>query len=140
MNPIIQEEVTGCGIASAAALKQISYQEAKEVANNLGIYANDSTLWSDTEYVRKLLASLGISTSDQETPFSTWEKLPDKALLAIKWHEENGKPFWHWVVFVREQGKPYVLDSKKALKSNLRTDFGRMKPKWFIEVYDKAAR
>ena len=140
MNPIIQEEVTGCGIASAAALKQISYQEAKEVANNLGIYANDSTLWSDTAYVRKLLAELGISTADQEIPFSTWEKLPDKALLAIKWHEENGKPFWHWVVFVREQGKPYVLDSKKALKSNLRTDFGRMKPKWFIEVYDKAAR
>ncbi|MGB0205253.1 MAG: hypothetical protein ACPF9K_09425 [Neptuniibacter sp.] len=140
MNPIIQEEVTGCGIASAAALKQISYQEAKEVANNLGIYADDSTLWSDTVYVRKLLASLGISTSDQETPFSTWETLPDKALLAIKWHEENGKPFWHWVVFVRVQGKPYVLDSKKALKSNLRTDFGRMKPKWFIEVYDKAAR
>jgi hypothetical protein len=84
MNPIIQEEVTGCCIASAAALKQISYREAKQIANNLGIYASDSTLWSDTAYIRKLLTELGISTSDQETPFSTWEKLPDKALLAIK--------------------------------------------------------
>lgn len=42
--------------------------------------------------------------------------------------------FWHWAVFVREGTKQYVLDSKKALKSNIRTDFGRMKPKWHIKV------
>ena len=28
----------------------------------------------------------------------------------------------------------YVLDSKKTLRKNRRTDFGRMKPKWFIPV------
>ena len=60
--------------------------------------------------------------------------MPDCALLAIKWHREKGKPFWHWVVFVRDGEDEYVLDSKKALKSNVRTDFGRMNPKWYIEV------
>ena len=91
-------------------------------------------LWSDTAYVRSLLRRFGISVSRNEHKFIFWEKLPDLALLAIKWHLEKGKPFWHWVVFVRDNESAYVLDSKKALKKNKRTDFGRMQPKWFIEV------
>lgn len=45
---------------------------------------------------------------------------------------QRGKPYWHWVVFIREDCYAYVLDSKKGLKRNIRTDFGRMKPKWYI--------
>jgi hypothetical protein len=60
--------------------------------------------------------------------------LPARALLAIKWHREKGRPYWHWVVFVRERGRAYVLDSGVALKRHVRTDFGRMKPKWFLAV------
>ncbi|MFL1453395.1 hypothetical protein ACJO5Y_03015 [Marinobacter sp. GN3S48] len=134
MEPVIQEEVTGCGIAASAAIAGVTYAEAKKRANALGIYAADTALWSDTEYVRKLLREFGISVSPKETPFESWERLPDKALMAIKWHTEQGKPFWHWVVFVREGGKEMVLDSKKTLKSNTRWDFGRIKPKWYIEV------
>jgi ABC-type bacteriocin/lantibiotic exporter with double-glycine peptidase domain len=134
MKPVIQEEITGCGIASSAAIAGISYKEAKKLANSMGIYAEDQSLWSDTEYIRRLLAKLGFRTRKGEIPFKSWETLPNCALLSIKWHIENGKPFWHWVIFVRESGKQYVLDSKKALKNNIRTDFGRMKPKWYIEV------
>lgn len=134
MEPVIQEEVTGCGIAASAAIAGVTYAEAKKRANALGIYAADKTLWSDTEYVRTLLREFGISVSPKETPFESWERLPDKALMAIKWHTEQGKPFWHWVVFVREGGKEMVLDSKKTLKSNIRRDFGRIKPKWYIGV------
>jgi hypothetical protein len=36
--------------------------------------------------------------------------------------------------YVRENGEAKVLDSKKALTSNVRRDFGRIKPKWYIEV------
>ena len=131
---MIQQEATGCGIASAAAIAGISYSKAKQVANNLGIYADDESLWSDTKSVRCLLRKLGIKATPGETAFKNWEALPDCALLAIKWHKEKGKPYWHWVVFVRENNNEFVLDSKKALKSNIRTDFGRIKPKWFIEV------
>ncbi|MFL1465343.1 hypothetical protein ACQUWM_01640 [Marinobacter sp. DUT-3] len=134
MEPVIQEEVTGCGIAASAAIAGVTYAEAKKRANALGIYAADKALWSDTEYVRKLLREFGISVSPKETPFESWERLPDKALMAIKWHTEQGKPFWHWVVFVREGGKEMVLDSKKTLKSNTRRDLGRIKPKWYIGV------
>ncbi|MCA8864523.1 MULTISPECIES: hypothetical protein [unclassified Halomonas] len=134
MNPVIQEEISGCGIASCAVLAGITYAQAKETANALGIYAEDTALWSDTEYVRKLLRALGITPAPTETPFDTWESLPDKALLAIKWRMEQGRPFWHWVVFARSERETVVLDSKKALKTNTRRDFGRIKPKWFIRV------
>ena len=108
MEPVIQEETTGCGIAASAALAGVSYAEAKRKANALGIYAADTSLWSETAHVRKLLREFGIFVSPKETPFESWEQLPDRALLAIKWRIEQGKPFWHWVLFVRENGKAKV--------------------------------
>ena len=135
MKPVIQQEKTGCAIASAAALAGLSYEQAKGLANKLGIYANAPELWSTTSPMRKLLKTMGVATSRKEISFTGWSNLPDCALLSIKWHLDNGKPYWHWVVFVRAGGKEYVLDSKKTLKNNIRTDFGRIKPKWYIEVY-----
>lgn len=135
MKPVVQEELTGCGIASAAAIAGISYQEAKAIANAMGIHAEDQSLWSSPRHVRRLLAQLGVKTETNERPFRSWASLPDCALLSTKWHLEKGKPYWHWAVFVRKGGQPYVLDSKKALQTNVRTDFGRIKPKWFIEVH-----
>ena len=131
---VIQEERTGCGIASAAAIAGIRYKEARADANALGIYAEDQRLWSETAHVRRLLAHYGFKTMSTETPFRSWEALPDLALLAIKWYKVKGRPFWHWVVFVRENGCACVLDSKRELQSQIRTDFGRMKPKWFLEA------
>jgi hypothetical protein len=134
MKAIIQEEKTGCAIASSAAIAGISYKEARRIANGMGVYAEDSVLWSRTNYTRRLLARLGVKVGNKEIPFTNWVSLPNCALLSIKWNLQNGQPFWHWVVFVRDGDRKYVLDSKKSLKSNIRTDFGRMKPKWYIEV------
>ncbi|SEI39313.1 hypothetical protein SAMN05421831_101230 [Allopseudospirillum japonicum] len=134
MLPVIQEEVSGCGIASVANILGKTYAEMKQIANAMGIDAEDQALWSDTHYVREMLASAGVQTSAQEIPFVAWETLPDMALLAIKHHQKEGKNFWHWVVFQRQDGKEFVLDSASYLTSNLRTDFAAMRPKWFIEV------
>lgn len=134
MKAVVQREKTGCGIASVAALAGVGYGRAKAEANRLGIFAEDPRLWSDPGYVRTLLRRFGISVAREERKFVSWEKLPDRALLAVKWHREKGKPFWHWVVFARENGSACVLDPKKALRKNRRTDFGRIKPKWYIEV------
>lgn len=106
----------------------------KQIANKMGIYATDNSLWSDTHYVRRMLAKFSVNTSEEEYPFSTWDNLPDLALLAIKHHHKDGKSFWHWVVFTRANGKAVVLDSASHLLENIRTDFGEMQPKWFIEV------
>ena len=132
--PVIQQEPTGCGIASVAAIASVSYARAKKLANALGIFAQDQRLWSETDYVRRLLKAYGYRAARNELPFRSWDTLPDLALLAIKWHFQRNRPFWHWVVFVREANRDYVLDSKKALRDHRRMDFGRIKPKWYIRV------
>ncbi len=134
MDPVVQLERNGCGIASVSAIVGLPYSEVKSIANSLGIFANDESLWSETAHVRTLLNHFGIRTGSREIPFRSWESLPDTAVLAIKWHLANGRPYWHWVVFVRENGQSCVLDSKKSLRANRRTDFGRMRPKWYISV------
>jgi ABC-type bacteriocin/lantibiotic exporter with double-glycine peptidase domain len=139
MQPVVQEEVTGCGIASVAMLAGVTYEEAQRVANRLGICAADKRLWSETAYVRTLLQHYGMLAAAHETPFVTWEALPDTALLAIKWHLERGRPYWHWVVFWRRPQGAVVLDPKRALRSNVRTDFGRMHPRWYIAIQRPAA-
>lgn len=134
LNPVVQEEATGCGIASVANILGKTYSEMKATANSMGIHAADKLLWSDTQYVRRMLSSAGVKTSDEETPFESWNALPDLALLSIKHHQEEGRDFWHWVVFKRVDGQPYVLDSASYLPSNIRQDFEDMEPKWFVEV------
>lgn len=134
MKVVVQEEVTGCGIASVANILGKSYADTKAMANGMGIFAEDQALWSDTAYVRRLLAAGGVRTSADELPFVSWQALPDTALLAIKHHQEQGRDFWHWVVFRRIGGQPLVLDSASYLPSNLRQDFTAMQPRWFIAV------
>lgn len=134
LKSVIQEETTGCGIASVANILGKSYSEMKATANAMGIHAEDKSLWSDTQYVREMLSRAGVETSSAEIPFESWSALPDLALLSIKHHQEDGENFWHWVVFKRVGGKNYVLDSASYLPSNIRTDFNEMQPKWFIEV------
>lgn len=134
MKPVIQQDVTGCGIASVATLAGVTYRQAQAVAQQLGISAEDPRLWSDTTYVRTLLRHYGVRASDKEQPFHSWNKLPNLALLAIKWHSKRGRALWHWVVFYRGPHGAIVLDPKRGLRTNRRTDFGRMKPKWFIEI------
>lgn len=131
---IIQEETTGCGIASVANILGKTYADTKDSANAMGIYADDKSLWSDTKYVRKMLSSAGVEVSDEETPFESWVDLPDIALMAIKHHREEEINYWHWVVFKRVDGQPVVLDSASYLPFNVRTDFAAMQPKWYIEV------
>ena len=44
MRPVIQQEMTGCAIVSATAVTVLSYGQARDVANNLGIYAKDQAI------------------------------------------------------------------------------------------------
>ena len=137
MLPVIQEDRTGCGLASVAAVAGVSYKQVKRVAGDLGIDVQDPQLWSDTKYVRTLLRHYGFPTASNTTPFKSWETLPPLALLAIKWHKINNDAFWHWAVSWRSPEGPVVLDPKQSLKKHVRTDFGRMKPKWFLALESK---
>lgn len=131
---VIQEETTGCGIASVANILGKTYAEMKAEASAMGVHAEDESLWSDTQYVRDMLSAAGVETSSNEIAFESWGALPDLALLSINHYQEGGKDFWHWVVFKRVAGESFVLDSASYLPSNIRTDFEEMQPKWFIAV------
>ena len=85
MKPVLQQEATGCGIASVATLARVTYKHAQHAAAQFGISAEDDRLWSATAYVRTLLCHYGLRAADEEQPFHSWETLPDLALLAIKW-------------------------------------------------------
>jgi tRNA G37 N-methylase Trm5 len=134
LKPVIQEETTGCGIASVASILGKTCPEMKTMANAMGIHAEDESLWSDTQYVRKMLSQARVEMSAEEIPFKSWSTLPDLALLAINHHQEDSKNFWHWVVFKRTDGQASVLDSASYLPSNIRTDFSEMQPRWYIEI------
>ncbi|MDP1767593.1 MAG: hypothetical protein Q8L74_02180 [Nitrospirota bacterium] len=134
MKPVVRLERTGCGIATVAALAGVTYDQAKQMATRLGIVAADPALWSETDHVRRLVKEYGFRLARTEAPFTSWEALPDLALLAIKWHEDRGRAFWHWVMFWRGPHGPVVLDSNRALRRHVRTDFGRMKPKWSLAI------
>lgn len=133
MGVILQEEEAGCGIASVANIVGLSYAEVKYKANSIGVFVEDESLYSDTEYVRRLLKEYDIDTPDKEIPFKSWDELPSLALLAIKYHLEAGRPYWHWVVFKRE-AEAYVLDSASYLDENKITDLSGLNPKWYIPV------
>jgi hypothetical protein len=133
MRPVVQLDRTGCAIASVAVLAGRPYREVKAAAGALRIDVADPRLWSDTAPMLRLLRRHGLRAGNRRG-FSSWDALPDLALLSIKWHLEASGPAWHWVVFLRRGSEAVVLDSKRSLKSHRRTDFGRMKPKWFIPV------
>ncbi|MBL9206985.1 MAG: hypothetical protein JNN01_17980 [Opitutaceae bacterium] len=122
-----------------AALTGRTYAAVKREAAELGIHVSDPMLWSETRHVRRLLARAGVRVGRQRD-FVAWESLPARALLAIKWHREKTGPAWHWVVYVRDAGGPRVLDPKRSLRHHRRTDFGRMKPKWFLPIGTAADR
>jgi ABC-type bacteriocin/lantibiotic exporter with double-glycine peptidase domain len=134
MKLVIQEEPEGCGIASVAMIAGVSYQHAKDTANSIGIFAGDKKLWSQTGYVRHLLQEYSIPASQDETPFTSWDKLPDIALISLKWKLEESQPFWHWSVFYRSESEYVVFDPAMNLEKNEKTDFETMSPKWFIEI------
>lgn len=79
LKPVIQEEATGCGIASVANILGKTYPEMKAAANALGIYAEDQSLWSDTQYVRRMLSHMGVETSPDEIPLN-------RGMHCLIWH------------------------------------------------------
>lgn len=68
MQAVVQEDLTGCGIASVAVLAGQSYQQVRRVAGELGIDVQDPRLWSGTVHVRRLLGHYGIRATG-EIPF-----------------------------------------------------------------------
>ena len=130
---VIQEDATGCGIACAAMLAGKTYHAAKKRAKNLGIFPDDRTLYSDIYDLRPLLESYNIRIG-KKVPFRNWKELPTPAILAINYRADIGSPSWHWAVFHKGDSGPVVLDPSRKLHTNERSDLGKLRPKWYVQV------
>lgn len=137
MQVVVQEHPEGCALACAAMLAGLTYRQARHAAAQLGIHAGDKGLYSTAAPLRRLLRYLGLVPAEPEQPFTGWDGLPNCALLAVKWHIEAGRPFWHWVVFIRDAGGAAVLDPSANLTENRRTDWHALKPRWYIKIDTK---
>ncbi len=134
MKAITQKHPEGCALASAAMLTGRSYDEIASLAAPLGIRAGDKALYTSTEPLRRLLDRLGIPVASTERPFMGWDSLPDRALLATKWHVEETLAMWHWVVFHRDESGEAILDPAPDRDDPIRRDLSGIHPKWYIEV------
>jgi ABC-type bacteriocin/lantibiotic exporter with double-glycine peptidase domain len=123
---------TGCGVACIAMLAGCSYLRVKKVAVKKFEY-NNPEFYTTTGQLRKLAKTFGVRIiSKRRKRFKDWDLLPDIAILSIN-SKENNK-YWHWVVFARQKGGGFVLDPNKTIKTNRRTDFGRMNPSGYLIV------
>src|SRR4051812_30317042 len=99
LNAVVQQDRTGCALASVAAVAGTSYPSMRKAAADMRILVTDTKLWTSTKPIRRLLTRFGVRAARNEQAFISWEGLPDRALLAIKWHREKTGPAWHWAVF-----------------------------------------
>ncbi len=129
-----QKAMFGCGCAKVKTIAGTGTAEIRTLANSLGIFSDDTKLFLDTAYVRRLLSHYGYATADNETPFQSWALLPDTALLATQHPVKQGRSFLHWMIFCRNRKKPEFTGSAAMLKHNLHTDFDEIKPKWYITL------
>lgn len=130
---IKQGDRTGCGIACIAMLAERRYEEIRKIAVSDPGFERQGDFYTRARNLRKLGESVGVVIqAERPMKFKCWDGLPDKAIIAI--NPKNNCQTWHWVVFVRENGLDFVLDPKPSVKSDHRTDFGRMKPVAFLPV------
>lgn len=116
-----------------AMLSNHSYSYMREIAvSELG-FDPEGEFHTSASDLRKLGERVGVLFAGKSLrDFKDWVHLPDMAILGI--NSRDGGDSWHWVIFVREDYSASVIDPKRSVKANRRTDFGRMKPFTFLPV------
>ncbi|WP_223621318.1 hypothetical protein [Lysobacter sp. ESA13C] len=139
-----QEDATGCGLACVAMLGGIGYAQARVLARRLGVGPHDRVVgrgdqartvrnayFSDARQLRRMLKLLGLRAGP-ERRLARWEALDRSGIAGINPNRREGS--WHWVVYLHSDEGGCVLDPNPRVRSERRTDFGRMKPRCFIPV------
>ncbi len=112
-----------------------TYEDVLKTATSEANVSVSGNKYTRTGQLRKIAAKHGVVISCKRSrKFKGWMHLPNKAILAINPNSENRT--WHWVVFFREPSGSgaFVLDPNPSIKSNKRTDFGRMRPYAYLPL------
>ncbi|HAV2807924.1 cysteine peptidase family C39 domain-containing protein [Acinetobacter baumannii] len=128
---IIQEDSTGCGIACVAMVAGLTYNEAKQIALDNQILKSKKNFYTRSNDVANFLNFLGIK-SQNSRKVCHWESIKTLSIVAINYREATDN--WHWVVYIPNENKGFVLDPNKKIKNEIRVDFSRMKLRSYIPI------
>lgn len=147
-----QEHVRGCGLACVAMLTGLPYNWIRddydeifgppERSKSLTKGTSSLEYGTDAQDLNALLEANDFNSNKRLISFKSWNDLPEFAILAVRYkqHKKYGNETWHWVVFDRKENVVYdpwiSKEEKQAGKiENIRTDYKRMRPKFFLGVF-----
>jgi ABC-type bacteriocin/lantibiotic exporter with double-glycine peptidase domain len=118
---IKQEEDAGCGIACVAMITGKTYPQAKKFFLERVFLSTDRKPHTRHYQLRHALRKLRIAT--EKRLFLNWRSIDNLSIVPINRRQDGG---WHWVVFVPNDVRPYILDPAPG-KGRRRYDFRGMK-------------
>lgn len=126
-----QDDETGCGIACVAMIAGVSYEDAKAAV--FGKSLRKKVFYTSGPDLRRGLERFGLTLKPaaRARRFESWRRLVWTSIVAVEQTPPN-KMHWHWVVFVDDGIRRYVLDP--SWPEIVRTDFRRMEGRSYFCV------
>jgi ABC-type bacteriocin/lantibiotic exporter with double-glycine peptidase domain len=126
-----QGDEEGCGIACVAMVMGKTYLQTKKFFLERVFLPTERKPHTRHYQLRCALRRLGIRT--EKRAFRNWRSIESLSIVPINRRLDGG---WHWVVFVPNSVRPYILDPTPG-KGRRRYDFRGMKARGFyIAIID----
>jgi ABC-type bacteriocin/lantibiotic exporter with double-glycine peptidase domain len=116
-----QEDEEGCGIACVAMITGKTYPQAKRYFLERVFLPTERKPHTRHYQLRRALRMLRIAT--EKRAFRNWREIESLSIVPINRRQDGG---WHWVVYVPNCVRPYILDPAPG-KNKRRYDFRGMK-------------
>lgn len=116
-----------------------SMSDVRKLAEQFGL-PKTGPYWVDNDMTAKLLINLGNLVATKYKEFTSFDALPDVALLLVDYDEatEVGRHvIWHHIRGTKDQQAfSYVIDPALHISApqQMTTEFGHLKPAWYVEV------
>ena len=128
---VLQDDATGCGLACVAMIVGKTYAEVKKIALDNKILEEKKTFYTTSSDLINLLNYFNFK-ADRGRKVGNWSSIQCLSIVAINFSESRNS--WHWVVYVPDENKGYVLDPHKKIKNDKRVDFSRMRLRSYIPI------
>jgi len=116
-----QGDEKGCGIACVAMVTGKTYRQAKKFFLERVFLPMERKPHTRHNQLRRALQKLRIAT--EKRVFRNWRSINSLSIVPINRRLDGG---WHWVIFVPNGIRPYILDPAPG-KGRRRYDFRGMK-------------
>jgi ABC-type bacteriocin/lantibiotic exporter with double-glycine peptidase domain len=126
-----QEDEEGCGIACVAMVTGKTYRQTKKFFLGRVFLPTETNPHTRHYQLRRALQKLRIAT--EKRAFRNWRSVENLSIVPINRRQDGG---WHWVVYIPNDGRPYILDPATG-KGRRRYDFRGMKARGlYIAIID----